>query len=307
MEHYKEIKQQVNDKLIFKMSQLGFALYCDLLFTTRLPQIPQDINQVYDLKTGDKVFISVLNHELNINLQQLVSILQEKQIKVYFYLMYEPIIPQHIIDLLLPVTIHMFINNNVYDHPQIHMLPIGIRDCEKIFPIHSGFSHDYLWNEGLKQSPEKDILCLMCFSYTHDERRACYSKLKDQPFITNLNDGEYERQPSIHCGKVPVWTNYEYTHRSQYTLSPRGYGEDCHRFYEAIYLGSVPVVKRTHTAFDKLYDVFPCLVVNDWSDVTEELLVSSKEECNRRLNEFKEKYPMVYTNLVSIDDLMMQT
>ncbi len=289
------------------MSQLGFALYCDLLYTTRLPQIPQDIRQVYHLKTGDKVFISVLERELNIDLQQMVSILQEKQIKVYFYLMYEPIIPQHIIDLLLPVTIHMFINNNVYDHPQIHMMPIGIRDCEKIFPIHRGFSHDYLWNEGLKQSPDRDLLCLLCFSYTHSERHACYAQLKDQPFITNLNDGEYERQPSIHCGKVPVWTNYEYIHRSRYTLSPRGYGEDCHRFYEAIYLGSVPIVKKTQTAFDKLYGVFPCLVVDDWSDVTEDLLMEKWDECHQKMNDFKEKYPRAYTDLASIHELLMET
>ena len=39
-------------------------------------------------------------------------------------------------------------------------------------------------------------------------------------------------------------------------MSPRGNGEDCHRFYEAIYLDSIPIVKRTNTPFDKLYNAF---------------------------------------------------
>ena len=111
MEEYKEKKDYTNNKLIFKMSQLGFALNCDLLFTTRLSYIPQDINMVYSLKEGDKIFISVLQHELIIDLEQLVNILNAKNIKVYFYLMYEPIIPQNIIDLLLPCSICLFINN----------------------------------------------------------------------------------------------------------------------------------------------------------------------------------------------------
>ena len=112
----------------------------------------------------------------------------------------------------------------------------------------------------------------MCFSFTHFERNRCYEMLKNQNFVLNLNNGNYEKQPSIHCGKVPVWTNYEYTHKSIYVLSPRGAGEDCHRFYEAIYLYSIPIVKRTNTPFDKLYNVFPCLIVNDWNEVTQELL-----------------------------------
>ena len=87
MEEYKEKKDYTNNKLIFKMSQLGFALNCDLLFTTRLSYIPQDINMVYSLKEGDKIFISVLQHELIIDLEQLVNILNAKNIKVYFYLM----------------------------------------------------------------------------------------------------------------------------------------------------------------------------------------------------------------------------
>lgn len=306
MENYKIVKDNVNKKLLFKMSQIGYALHSDLLFTNRIPEIVQDINLVNHLKNGDKIFISVLQHELTINLFELVNILHRNNIKVYFYLMYEPIVPVNIVKLLLPVSLGIFNNNNVYNHPLIHCMPIGIRDCEKVVANHKGFSHDYLYNEGLKVV-NKQHLALLCFSYTHHERHDCYNNLKGLSFVKNLNDGLYEKQPSIHCGKVPVWINYEYTHKSYYTLSPRGCGEDCHRFYEAIYLDSIPIVKRTNTVFDKLYNVFPCLIVNDWSEVTEELLLKNKDIYMDKIAVFKNKYPNALTDLDSIQELLMQT
>jgi len=306
MDNYITIKNIVSNKLLFKMSQIGYALSCDLLFTNRIPEIEQNVHLANNLKNGNKIFISVLQNELTINLQELVNILQKNNVKVYFYLMYEPIVPISIINLLFPVSIGFFLNNNVYEQSLIHCMPIGIRDCEKVVPNHKGFSHDYLYNEGFK-TVNKEHLCLLCFSYTHNERQRCYHELKDKSFVKNLNDDSYEKQPSIHCGKVPVWINYELTHKSYYTLSPRGAGEDCHRFYEAIYLDSIPIVKRTNTQFDKMYKIFPCLIINDWHEVTEELLLNNKNRLIQEIKDFKIKYPNAFTDINSIQELLLQT
>jgi hypothetical protein len=294
MEQYNIIKKQINTRLIFKLSQIGYALNCDLLFTNRIPSIRQDVELANYLKTGDKIFISVIPNELTINLHRLVLILKNKNIKVYFYIMYEPIVPVNIIQLLYPVSLGFYINNNFYEDSLIHGMPIGIRDCGNVVPNHKGFSHDYLFKEQLN-IVKKEYMCLLVFSYTNNERYRCYNELKDKSFVINLNDKQYEPQESVHCGKVPIWINYEYTHKSLYTLSPRGAGEDCHRFYEAIYLDSIPIVKRTNTVFDKLYNVFPCLIVNDWNEVTEAHLTEKKDECLQKLVMFKNKYPTIYT------------
>jgi len=294
MEQYNIIKKQINARLIFKLSQIGYALNCDLLFTNRIPSIRQDVELANYLKTGDKIFISVIPNELTIDLHKLVLILKNKNIKVYFYIMYEPIVPVNIIQLLYPVSLGFYINNNFYEDSLIHGMPIGIRDCGNVVPNHKGFSHDYLFKEQLN-IVKKEYMCLLVFSYTNNERYRCYNELKDKSFVINLNDKQYEAQESVHCGKVPIWINYEYTHKSLYTLSPRGAGEDCHRFYEAIYLDSIPIVKRTNTVFDKLYNVFPCLIVNDWNEVTEAHLTEKKDECLQKLVMFKNKYPTIYT------------
>lgn len=304
MEKYKSLKDKMNNRLLFKFSQIGYALNCDMVITNRIPEIEQNINLVRELKNGDSIFIYI--SEITIDLNELVNILNDKKIKVNFYLSNEPIVPIKILYLIFPVALNMFITNNIYIHPRIHCLPLGIRDCEDVVPCHKGFSHKYMYNEGLK-NVEKDILCLMCFSFTDFERHVCYNLLKDKDFVVNLNDNTYEKQPSIHCGKVPVWINYEYVHKSIYVLSPRGAGEDCHRFYESIYLDSIPIVKYTNTLFDNLYKIFPCLVVNDWNEVTKDLLESKKDECTQKLITFKSKYPNAFTDINSIKELLLQT
>lgn len=50
---------------------------------------------------------------------------------------------------------------------------------------------------------------------------------------------------------------------SVYVLSPRGNGLDCHRTWEAIYLGAIPVVTRGTLTSD-LTDGLPVLVVDNW-------------------------------------------
>jgi len=53
---------------------------------------------------------------------------------------------------------------------------------------------------------------------------------------------------------------------SLFVLSPPGNGIDCHRTWEAIYLGAVPVVKKGYLA-QSLTSALPILVVDDWQDI----------------------------------------
>ena len=58
-----------------------------------------------------------------------------------------------------------------------------------------------------------------------------------------------------------------------FVASPPGNGFDCHRTWEALYLGVVPVVKK-HPYYDQFPDL-PLLRLNDWSEIgsyTEEML-----------------------------------
>jgi len=65
-----------------------------------------------------------------------------------------------------------------------------------------------------------------------------------------------------------------------FVVSPHGNGLDCHRTWEALNLGCIPIVKTS--PLDPLYQDLPVLIVQSWSDVTLPLL-------NKTVRKFKKK------------------
>jgi hypothetical protein len=55
---------------------------------------------------------------------------------------------------------------------------------------------------------------------------------------------------------------------------------DCHRTWESLCLGCIPIIKAPN--FSQLFENLPVLIVNDWKEVTQELL-------NKTINDFKTK------------------
>jgi hypothetical protein len=53
---------------------------------------------------------------------------------------------------------------------------------------------------------------------------------------------------------------------SLFVMSPPGNGIDCHRTWEAIYFGAIPVIKREKLA-ESIYNDLPIYVVDDWSEI----------------------------------------
>lgn len=60
----------------------------------------------------------------------------------------------------------------------------------------------------------------------------------------------------------------------KFTICPMGNAVDCHRNWEVLYMKRVPVMKK-HKALEKLYDNFPVLFVDEYSDITQKLLMDN--------------------------------
>ena len=61
---------------------------------------------------------------------------------------------------------------------------------------------------------------------------------------------------------------------SKYMICPKGNAIDCHRNWEVIYMRRVPVMTRDRY-LEKLFENYPVLFVDKYSDVTEELLLAN--------------------------------
>lgn len=60
----------------------------------------------------------------------------------------------------------------------------------------------------------------------------------------------------------------------KFTICPMGNAVDCHRNWEVLYMKRVPIMKK-HKALEKLYDNFPVLFVDEYSDITQKLLMNN--------------------------------
>jgi hypothetical protein len=65
-----------------------------------------------------------------------------------------------------------------------------------------------------------------------------------------------------------------------FVISPHGNGLDCHRTWEALVLGCIPIVKAS--SIDCVYENLPVLIVRDWSDITADLLTSTIDSFSNR-------------------------
>lgn len=62
-----------------------------------------------------------------------------------------------------------------------------------------------------------------------------------------------------------------------FSLCPPGNGKDTHRAWESIFFGCIPIVEKSNMN-DFFATLFPMLVVERWSDVTEDFLIKQYKE-----------------------------
>jgi hypothetical protein len=72
---------------------------------------------------------------------------------------------------------------------------------------------------------------------------------------------------------TPRTNNWKQTSEFAFVLSPFGIGMDCHRTWEALCLGCIPVVCAPD--FKDLFEDLPVLIVNQWSEIDQTLLFNT--------------------------------
>jgi len=170
--------------------------------------------------------------------------------------------------LASPFITRWFAQNCLSTHPKLIHMPIGL-------DYHTMASRASRW--GPKQTEAEQESELMNLRHVatpfHERLPLCYSN-----FHFNLNSRDrYEARDTVPKELVfyaPVHVQRHESHTNQmkyaFVLSPAGIGRDCHRTWEALVLGCIPVVKSS--GLDPLFEGLPVLIVKSWSDITRELL-----------------------------------
>ena len=168
--------------------------------------------------------------------------------------------------------------NAIARHTVLHALPIGI-SAESAPALHA-------LRERLRGAtpPPKDVGILVNLgrrSPYHTIREDLERRARGWPFATVVSPQALSSQCAGELGvggarkRALQEVFYNLLLRSRFVASPPGWGWDCYRTWEALYLGVVPVLLRSHTPLDEAYEGLPVLFVDRYEDVTEELLEST--------------------------------
>ena len=93
-----------------------------------------------------------------------------------------------------------------------------------------------------------------------------------------LNEKTYFKK-SFSDGKIRITVTskeyYEILQKYKFVLSPPGAGIDCHRTWEALYNGCIPII--ISSTIDEVYQDLPVLIIKNWEEINEDLLKTTWE------------------------------
>lgn len=189
--------------------------------------------------------------------------------------------------------------NKPYQHEKIKCIPIGLNYNRQYDII-----NQWLQNNNVKdlQVNKSKLLCMNCSLSTSPERVKLNEIVKNKwnnfcdilPFVNHLK--QYFIPSHIEGRLLINVTNpkcYDDWKPYKFILSPQGAGLDCHRTWEALICGIIPIVKTS--TIDELFTDLPIVIVNEWDEINEEMLNSKYTEIMKKWN--NNEYNMDKLNL----------
>jgi len=166
-------------------------------------------------------------------------------------------------------------------HPKLSLIPIGL-------DYHTLSRSNHEWGEKMNAIEQEKILInikeaakswkdriIKGYSNFHFHLTGTFCDDRRDAINNIFKDVIYYEPKKIK--REHSWKNQS---KYAFVISPHGNGLDCHRTWEALCLGCIVIVKTSK--IDSLYDELPVLIVNDWKEISLELL-------NKTVNDFSEK------------------
>jgi hypothetical protein len=162
-------------------------------------------------------------------------------------------------------------------------------DAWQSFPI--GMQYSYMDNYSKGDSIQigyhnKTVLC--CISSITDARRRPSGKNR-QSIINNLI------MNNIHNEGLDSSDYFDRLPDYKFVISPEGNGIDCHRHYEALIAGCIPVIEHNSMTEEK-YAGCPVLYTHDYSEITEDYLLQKYNEMIDQIYDFSKLFLSDYND-----------
>ena len=170
-----------------------------------------------------------------------------------------------------PYLLKWFAQNLDVNHSKLERIPIGM-------DYHTMQHKSDFWGPGLQSAKEQEedlirisfeaaefskrsfmAYCNWQNSANRGDRQECLAKIQKE-----LCFFEKSQIP-----RIESWKNQA---KYMFVISPEGVGMDCHRTWEALLLGCIPVVKKSNN--DEIFDDLPVWIVEDWTEFNAENILN---------------------------------
>ncbi|MFH1985907.1 MAG: hypothetical protein ABIL58_29075 [Pseudomonadota bacterium] len=156
-----------------------------------------------------------------------------------------------------------FAQNVAVDHPKLVSLPLGVANSQ--------WPHgrpDLINKVAVRGAPKTGFVYMNFDARTNPKRRRpVFERLSDHPLVTVSGGLGYED----YLGELAA---------HHFCVCPPGNGLDCHRIWECLYLGVVPLVSAD--ARLRGFDELPIVTVDDWDRLDAGFLQDAYQELARR-------------------------
>lgn len=214
--------------------------YCILDYFTFTNQIT-DNSVVYICRKCVPIFFEKVHPQINGRYILITSEYPEPSPSIWVNFLKDP-------KLLAWCSMHP----DVINQPKFLALPNGYAPNRKV-------DDDQLKKTApiLRAIPKTKLLYMNFEVKNHPERKRVYSLFSHKKYC-------FKSIPK------PFFDYLKEMAQFKFVLSPRGVGIDCYRTWEALIVGSIPIVKSSY--LDPLYKDLPILIINDWNQITEAFL-----------------------------------
>ena len=157
-----------------------------------------------------------------------------------------------------PRVLVWFAQNVAIKHPKLKPFPIGIANA--------GYSHGdiSIVNKIRSQNNKKHNMFYANFNINNNKNEREYCLQQTGITLRDDVDGGWNG----FAGGYKLPTTFEGylgdLSRSYFCLSPKGNGIDCHRTWEALYMGCIPIVTKSEIA--EAHKDMPIIILDDWAD-----------------------------------------
>lgn len=187
-----------------------------------------------------------------------------------------------------PSILHLYCQNYdlPYQHQRITPIPLGL-------DYHTLAARATEW--GPKASPadqERELRSISATSPVFEKRLNKTFSFFQFRLFKNRHDGDRlralqalkDKEFNIFLPKkLPRKKTWKELAKHKFCISPHGNGLDCHRTYEAMCLGSIPIVQSS--SLDILFRGMPVIIVKKWGDLNIDVLLHEASAVRKRANQ----------------------